>query len=57
MPQTLTLVDIFKDATVPVLLVLALLLLASLFSWTLIVRKHRQLKQAEQGSLQFEQNS
>ena len=56
MPQTLTLVDIFKDATVPVLLVLALLLLASLFSWTLIVRKHRQLKQAEQGCLQFEQN-
>ncbi|MCW8829680.1 MAG: protein TolQ [Gammaproteobacteria bacterium] len=46
--------SLFANASLLVQLVMLLLLAASIYSWTLIIQKYRQLKQAREGAETFE---
>jgi len=50
----MSILHLIVNASLPVQMILLLLLLASVASWTLIIRKHRQLRQARWAMDQFE---
>ncbi len=54
MTPDMSLWSLFANASLLVQLVMLLLLLASLYSWTLIIQKSRQLKQAYAAAVTFE---
>ncbi len=54
MTPDMSLWSLFANASLLVQLVMLLLLLASLYSWTLIIQKSRQLKQAHAAAVTFE---
>ena len=54
MTTDMSLWSLFANASLLVQLVMLLLLLASLYSWTLIIHKFRQLKSARSDALTFE---
>jgi len=56
MNSDLSIFALIADASLVVQLVMLVLLLASLFSWTFIFAKRKELKQAEKAMEQFEQS-
>lgn len=54
MTVDLSLLDLITGASFPVQLVILILLIISVLAWTLIFRKHNELKQAKQEADEFE---
>jgi biopolymer transport protein TolQ len=56
MPQDLSIIRLVAEASIPVQMVIAMLVLASLTSWTIIFRKRRVINRARSEADQFENN-
>jgi biopolymer transport protein TolQ len=56
MPQDLSIIRLVAEASIPVQIVIAMLILASLSSWAIIFRKRRVINRARTEADQFENN-
>jgi biopolymer transport protein TolQ len=56
MPQDLSIIRLVAEASIPVQIVIAMLILASLTSWAIIFRKRRLISRARSEADQFENN-
>jgi biopolymer transport protein TolQ len=56
MPQDLSIIRLVSEASIPVQIVIAILILASLSSWTIIFRKRRVIRRSRIEADQFENN-